>query len=386
MSGKSTSTSSKGSVADRRAGLRRSLPAEALGARGLERLARNPACRRLEALVVAGVSPTTAADAVYGQPGAEKQSPLAAQTGNRFEKWLADGGADRLKDLYRREGRLSTGDDRVIIIPALVAGTGAAAMAQRRLTTQRLFGMKLAGHPDAPNIILKPRVQVRVFGVDYDIEPDALVGASTDAFYRVVEIKSYPDRGGKTDPADIKNACRQAAVGVVAVRQTLALHLGVAAPSSVVEGRGDLVLRRPGSFTPTLHGMSLDGELHSLERVLARPTDALDRIEKLVATLGPAAALDDASVLDRIPTNYMPNCREFCGLAQVCKERELAAGNSVVLGGQAREELAAAGTMPRALELMRGLGAPPANPQEAQLASRLHEALSHYRMVVPHAR
>jgi hypothetical protein len=386
MSGNPTSATPKPSIADRRARLRRSLAAEAPGARGLERLARNPGCQRLEALVAAGISPATAADAVYGQPAAEGQSPLAVQTGNRFEKWLEDGGATRLIDLFRREGRLAAGDDRVVVIPDLAGGSGAAAMAQRRLATQRIFGMKLAGNPDAPNIILKPRVHARLLGNDYDIEPDALVGASTDPFYRVVEIKSYPDRGGKTDPADVKSACRQAAVGVVAVRHTLALHLAVTAPSAVVEGRADLVLRRPGSFTPTLHAMSLEGELHSLERVLARGLDTLDRIEDLLRSLGPSAALDDSAVLDRIPANYMPNCREFCGLAHVCRQRELAAGNAVVLGSQAREELAAAGSLTRALELMRGTGAPPTNPQQTQLATRLQEALAHYRTVVPHAR
>src|SRR5439155_26598361 len=110
MPGTSTRVSSTPSVIDRRARLRGSLAAESLGARGLERLARNPGCLRLEALAVAGISPATAARAVYGETRAEAQSPLAVQTGNRFEAALSSGDAARLVELFQRERRLDSSD------------------------------------------------------------------------------------------------------------------------------------------------------------------------------------------------------------------------------------------------------------------------------------
>jgi hypothetical protein len=132
--------------------------------------------------------------------------------------------------------------------------------------------------------------------------------------------------------------------------------------------------------------MKLEGELDSLERALNEAPRGLGELERLLAAISPGAALDDPAVLDQIPANYQPQCREFCALAALCKKKALAAGNPVVLGPQAREELAAAGSLGRALELLRSMGVPPTGPQEARLQRRLQEALSHYRTLVPHAR
>ena len=62
MSGGSLTT-----PAERQARLRGTLDAEQLGARGLERMARNPSCRLLKALTVAGLSPATLVQQVYGE-------------------------------------------------------------------------------------------------------------------------------------------------------------------------------------------------------------------------------------------------------------------------------------------------------------------------------
>src|SRR5262245_27176621 len=61
----------------RQARLRGALNSEQLGARGIERMARNPACKLLKALTIAGVSPSTVASAVYGDAAREGQSPFA---------------------------------------------------------------------------------------------------------------------------------------------------------------------------------------------------------------------------------------------------------------------------------------------------------------------
>jgi hypothetical protein len=61
------------------------------------------------------------------------------------------------------------------------------------------------------------------------IEPEALVVPDAEPFYRVIEIKSYPDRGGKTDPTDIRGVCRQAGVGVITHRAAAA-DLGAMEP------------------------------------------------------------------------------------------------------------------------------------------------------------
>src|SRR5215207_545349 len=77
-------------VSQRLARLRGSLRAEAPGARGLERVARNPACQRLLAITSAGLTPAGIVKQVYREDPREGQSPFAIGAGNQFERELYD--------------------------------------------------------------------------------------------------------------------------------------------------------------------------------------------------------------------------------------------------------------------------------------------------------
>jgi hypothetical protein len=222
---------------------------------------------------------------------------------------------------------------------------------------------------------------VRFAGLDYQIEPDALVASDDDPFYRPVEVKSYPDRAGKTDPADLRSACRQAAVAVIALRQLLA-ELDDVDPADLVPPRGDLVLRAPGSRAAHLHPMTLRGEVASLERVLAMAANALDDLESELAAIGPMAALDQAAVLETVPCNYEDNCREHCSLAAHCKHAAIVASDPILLGSRACEELLPAETLHRTLDLLYGRGEAPRTPQEEALQIRLQEAMREYERAV----
>ena len=199
--------------------LRGKLPAEEPGARGLEHLARNPGCQRLHALVMTGLSPATAMRDVYGDDPREGQSPFAIATGHTFERHLFDDQAQRLLTLYRDAGRLTESEARIAVVPDLVAGRGPDAMRRRQELTRLLLRKKLRRDESAPHLIVKPRLSIRLLGVEHGIEPDALIASEQDPFYRVIEIKSYPDRGGKTDAADVRSACRQAADDMVLKRR-----------------------------------------------------------------------------------------------------------------------------------------------------------------------
>jgi hypothetical protein len=370
------------SVNGRLARLRGSLQADEPGARGFERVARNPDCTRLRALTIVGISPETAAVSVYGEPSREGQSPFALAIGNRFDRALSENGAAQMLDLYRSEGRLTTAECKVVVIPEM-APIGAHrdlkhVMAVRQTETQRLLELKLRRDPKAPNLIIKPRVAVTLLGLDHGIEPDALVARDSDDFYKPVEIKSYPDRAGKTDAADIRSACRQAAVGVIALRNALS-RMGVRDVEAMVRAEGDLVLRIPGALKPTLRPMTLRGEVDSLERAIREAPSNLDELEDL---LPDGAALDDPAILESIPNSYRSNCREHCALAQHCKQAAVVNSDPAVLGDFARETLAAAGSVSRALDLLRGTGAPPRTTAEQALAEQLRDAYTEYREAV----
>ena len=356
--------------------LRGVIPAEEPGSRGIERVARNPECTRLRALTIAGITPKTAAEQIYGEPVREGQSPFALSIGNSFESSLIANGAAALLKLLREAGRLTTTECKVVVMPDLVTGVGRAAVAQRHAETLRFLRLKANGDPAAPNLIIKPRLTIALLGIEHGVEPDAIVAADGDTFYRPMELKSYPDRAGKTDPADVRSACRQAAVGVVALRQA-AERLGIADTTAAVPTVGDLVLRVPGSRKGRLRPMTLPGEVASLERSLGEAPRNLDELEAL---LSPGASLDQPSVLESVPNSYRSSCREYCALAGHCKQASIVAQDPILLGEQAKELLMPAGSISRAADLLSG--ARPRTAAEKALAEHLKEAAAALRRAV----
>ncbi len=359
--------------------LRGAQPAEEPGARGIERVARNPDCLRLRAVTIAGLTPATAAQ-ILGFPDREGQSPFALTLGQRFERQLLENGAANLFTLYRERGLLGPTEAKIVAVDGLAPGTDLRARRRRETETRRFLEAKFRGDPLAPNLIIKPRLLVSLVGLPHPIEPDFLVAADHEPFYRVGELKSYPDRGGKTDPADIRSACRQAAVGVVGLREAL-LKFGARQPKQLAVADADLVMRVTGFFIPTLSRMAIASEVDSVERAIAEAPTNLDDLE---AMLPAGAALDDPTILASVPNNYRPSCKEHCGLWEHCRRQALAGRHPVVLGDLAAEQLAAAGSIDRALELMAGSGVPPRNAAEATLAAELQAADQAFRRAVGH--
>ncbi len=353
--------------------LRGSCKNEEPGARGIERVARNPGCLRLWALTMAGVKPATAAKILGGEDN-EGQSPFALALGQRFDKHLLDHSAANLFALYREKGILNDTEAKIVDINNFAPGTTAADLAKRQAETRRALLSKLRGEATAPNLIIKPRLVVNLVGIPHPIEPDYLVAGDADPFYEVGELKSYPDRGGKTDEADIRGACRQAAVGVVALRQFLALHTHY--PENLASARAHIILKVTGLFLASLNRMDIVGEVDSVLRALA---DAPANLDELEAMLPAAGTLDNPHVLSAIPHHYRSSCKEHCALFERCRAQARAESQPAVLGDFAKEKLLAAGSVNRAIELMTGTGAPPRTPAETALANELRVANAAFR-------
>jgi hypothetical protein len=294
---------------------------------------------------------------------------------------MLESAAAMLFTLYRERGRLAAAEAKIVNVDDLAPGPALSARRRRETETRRILEAKRRGDANAPNLVIKPRLQVNLVGIPHAIEPDYLIAADADAFYGPGELKSYADRDGKTEPADIRSACRQAGVAVVGLRQELERQ-GVRDPSRFIPELGDLVLRAPGSFNARLRTMSLKGEVASLERAVGEAPRDLDELEAL---LPPNATLSDPAVLGTLPNHYRPTCKEHCDLWRFCRNRALTTSQPVVLGDLAAEQLAAAGTITRALDLLNGRGAPPRNPAEAALAAQLHDADTELRRALGHA-
>src|SRR5688572_30750847 len=116
--------------------LRGGLPEASLGARGIEKAARNRSCQRLQVTTAAGVSLPSLAEVVYGIAPREGQSPFAIQAGNRFEQELLNLGGAKLFQLYREAGRLGVIESRFEDVPRRFPGTDDAARLARRTFTE----------------------------------------------------------------------------------------------------------------------------------------------------------------------------------------------------------------------------------------------------------
>ncbi len=354
-----------------RGGLR---PKRGPGARGLEHMARNPACERLQVLTASGVGPNMAANEILGERGLEGQSPFALVRGNSFERSvLAEGGA-RLLELYRREGRPEVAAGPFVDLRERVPeglDRGEQARQRREATLYLLAGGSRRGRPA---LIAHAVLGVEVAGASFDIEADYLV-ADGRGFYLPGEIKSYADKASKTDPADLQGACRQAAVAVVALRQA-SRRLG---RGGFAAAACDLVLRKAGTNWPTLRAMALAGEVDSIERALAQ---APRRLLEAAARAG-GASLAEPGVLAAIPNHYVEECREFCALARHCKREALSAADPGLLGDRAREQLAPVASLVQMARYVRGEAAPESDAERAS-ASRLRRVVSAYRRALRH--
>ncbi|MBY0336850.1 MAG: hypothetical protein K2X11_09560 [Acetobacteraceae bacterium] len=132
-----------------------------------------------------------------------------------------------------------------------------------------------------------------------------------------------------------------------------------------------MVLRVTGLLMGTLRRMRIVSEIESIHRAIAEAPTNLDELEE---TLGSGASLADPVVLAAVPNAYRASCKEHCALWEHCREQAHAGRHPSVLGDVAAEQLAAAGSIDRAIELMTGAGAPPRNAGEENLARTLRAA------------
>ena len=352
----------------RLARLRGGLTAVEVGARGLEGVARNTACTRLRAIVIAGLTPSEVIEKVFNEPG-DAMSPFAITLSQAFERRMLDNGGSSLLTGYREKGLLTQTEVKITSVEDMAPGDRPVARTRRVSETQRLLDLKLAGDPRAPNLILSPRLPLEIVGVSHPVELAYLIASDADPAYRVGVIKSFADRGGKTDRTDIRTACREAVVGTLALRQHIGRRGGD--PEMAVD-EVDLVLRAPASFNSRLFAqMRAESELASLVRVLTTAPADLNEVERLLPAGG---TLSDPAMIERLPNNYRSACKEHCALWERCRTHALAAGQPIVLGDLAAEQLAAAGSITRALDLWNGRGRPPENEAEAILMTALREA------------
>ena len=347
---------------------RGSLGAQEPGARGLEHMARNRQCLRLAAITIAAISPAEVSEKIYGITVSEGLSPFAIRRGDRFEAALFEDGCKRLRRMYETAGRLSADSTTFQDMSVSHPGITPSALKARLEASQDLVRRRASGEKGLPNILVKPRLVVSVMGHDYPCEPDALVACDDDLLWRVVEIKSYADRWSSTDVSKTGSACRQSAVGIMALQQ--ALDSGTSGLEA--EELADLIFAKPATNWPTLNVMSLQGELENLRGAISG-ADLMS--EEIVNILGDRK-LDQEGVIDSIPNNPCSGCADHCPLWDQCRGKLIEQGDPVLLGDGARELMARLGSLDQALSL-RDQGSDP-DPDLDLLGGLLADCQSAY--------
>jgi hypothetical protein len=252
----------------------------------------------------------------------EGQSPFAFEMGLRFEIALAKKDGFELRTVYERHGRFTD--------PSFLDLTHEGDPLSRTLSHLRA---RSAGQ-EAPDMIWQGALPSPVEGEL--IRPDLLV--ADGRFYRPGEVKSYEDRGGLTNPADLDSAIGQAAVSLVAMR---ALS-GYAYPRDAVFV--DIILRSPSGMRPRLKSLSAERDVSVIEASLSEFPLNGAHVRSVLDRFG-VSTIDSPAALEALPHRYLPSCRERCGLALVCKRRAMERGEFAAFGASISESLAPYRTM-----------------------------------------
>lgn len=327
-------------------------------------MARNPQCRRLTALTVAGVSPAEVSSQVYSHPVDEGLSPFAIRRGERFEEALFADQGKRLFTVYQQAGRLRPEETGFLDLSKQFPQPDEQGLQGRLDASLDLINRRLTGETGLPNLLVKPRFYISLMGQSFTCEPDALVAAHGDKYWRVVEIKSYADRWSFTDTVKTGSACRQAAVGFLALQQLV---------DQPMPPMADLVFARPGTNWPTLNPMNIGAEVSSLERALE---EALV-VAEVSLDASDGLGLDSKAGLEAIDNNPCSGCSDHCALWEVCFDQVLESQSPSVLGDSARETLVGVSSLEEAIEL-RERGSDP-NPDRDLLARLLRRAQLDYQ-------
>jgi hypothetical protein len=344
--------------------------------RRFEQWAKNPDCEANTISAVAGVSMADVAQQEGLKP-TMGQSPYALARGTTFERALFANGATRLIDALVEADVLSTGSSGFVDLRLRMNGGPIKDHAEATKRTTDLLkeaGERgVAGLKDLPCLISSATLSIPgqpVMLPDGIVAIDALVLRPTldgQAIELVIgEIKTYPDRAGYTDAADLASTRAQAGVYLHGLRLAVA-HLDLEVhlrPAS----RGFLVLTRAGRNDPSVRAAE------DLEFQAKRAQKGFVRLRKAATGLQPFDEKDEAEAIIAVQggaTAYNADCLTFCDRAAGCRQRAEEVGDAAFLGEDVKRFLGST-PLPRAIELLNG--ASPSNATEQELLDRMASA------------
>ncbi|MFE4606755.1 hypothetical protein ACFRK5_00140 [Streptomyces niveus] len=325
-------------------------------ARKITALTVNPGCERRAVLDAAGVDKQKLALRL-GQPMPFGQSPLAITRQRAFDDQLKAYGYAELITLLRAE--LGVPVEEAAVADLNTVGEN-ADLPPRAAETKNLL-RAIAEDREYRLILDHPILTLDVAGTTAYLEPDAVSHRIGDQLH-VVLVRSFAAVDGQANAGKVAEAAKQAAVYVLAIRQTLQAS---GLPIDLVSDRFLLVL--PKDFTNRPYGRLVD--LRQQLDAVQYQLDRLATVESRAAALSPEATLDLSHnaegqpaasadqllrTVEELPRLYGPRCLDMCELSRYCRDSAVNEHDPSHLGSGVRDSLPGLENTSTALAFARG--------------------------------
>ncbi len=308
------------------------------------------------------------------------QDPQTFLRGQLFERRVKDKDYAALIQLLRENAGFAITDARIRNLKSNAAHNE-TGLKQRATETRQLLRKMVRGGDDAPNIVDGAVLTCTIAGRTAYFEADGLAAAAGGRIH-VAEVKSFPLTDGRCDNGKLGAACEQAAWYVLLCRREL-VELDL--PVDAVSHEGLIILAKGLGLEPALVKYDLTNRIVRAEQLLDSARVDEDVLRAVGDVQFPSAEEDPQQrievlerMMDRVGTQYRPDCLEDCGAAKLCRARAQGAGLASVCGSSIARMLPGVRTLGRAAELASG-GVPA--PSERHAAAALRQANAVYERV-----
>ncbi len=332
------------------------------GSAALIRLASNPKCEVLGAMVMQEGSEKKFYERVIGEPYdrefGERQS--SRRRGAQFEQNAYAGDARLLREAIAPTWGLDPDTMTVRnLMDSYPGGKEEARVARLRIT--RTILRDAAAGRAAPQLIIQPQLLLptrpgpRPY---FFIAPDYMVRSPATGLYIPGDLKSFIVRENEIAASDLARVRLQLGAQVLALRH----EYHAIDPSIVVDAKGMLVFSKPNGLRPhSPRQEDLGGAVEAIQIGIAAFLRHRTRIDALRAGAEPFTVTAD------LVSNFQDNCLATCVMAQWCRQR--VAGRTADMGDAARNILGDL-ELGRVIGLMNG-SVQPATEHERIVADQL---------------
>jgi hypothetical protein len=162
-------------------------------------------------------------------------------------------------------------------------------------------------------LFLQPTFQLEINGFFHHIRPD-FVWFDKNVWH-LGEIKVYLDRDGETSGIQVASTVKQAAVGILAMRQTFDAY-GCNFSEMGISEEVDIVFRKHGSLKASVTRLNAKAELEALSQGIQQAHEVVKDLSSLYSSL------DEASIVESIPNHYTSTCAIKCPYHEVCNKQK----------------------------------------------------------------